>query len=70
MNKEDFKDAYEDFKSSIIGCCDPWMFDLEEIDGICPECGCPTSEGSAAFGCGYSPVECEKCGWAPCDLSC
>lgn len=43
---------------------------LEEADGECPECGALTYKGEAIDQCGYSPKECEKCDWAPCDLSC
>lgn len=45
-------------------------FDEEDINGECQDCGTPTSDGVAAKGCGYSRVECETCGWSPCDLSC
>lgn len=49
-------------------CCDP--FEYEEPDGVCPDCGEETNGGGAVYGCNYSPVECETCGSAPCDLSC
>ena len=39
-------------------------------DGVCPECDEPTVEGEAYEQCSYSPVECSKCQWAPCDSSC
>ena len=45
-------------------------FDEDDIDGECPDCGTPTANGVAAEGCGYSRVECDTCGWSPCDLSC
>jgi len=46
-------------------CCDNYDdYDLEEES--CPECG-RTAEDTS---CGYSPVVCEHCGWAPCDQSC
>lgn len=51
-----------------MSCCDE--YNLGEPDGECPDCGTPTVEGEAAVGCGYSPVECETCGFQPCDLSC
>jgi hypothetical protein len=50
-------------------CCDGWDFS-EEVNGECPDCGEPTVDGGAATGCNYSPVECETCGWRPCDNSC
>lgn len=52
-------------------CCDGWYPGPgEEIDGECPDCGGPTVEGGSAYGCNWSPVECDTCGWAPCDGSC
>lgn len=53
-----------------MACCHGWWFEEEEIDGECPDCGTPTTEGVAQQGCYDSPVECETCGSAPCDLSC
>lgn len=49
-------------------CCDPW--DYGKPDGERPKCGTPTVDGQAAEGCNYSPVICDVCGDAPCDLSC
>lgn len=58
---------YSEYKCS--GCSDGW--DLEsEINGKCQGCGCPTVDGRAAFGCYWSPVICDVCGYAPCDQSC
>lgn len=51
-------------------CCDGWSSTEEEINGVCPDCGEPTVDGIAAFGCNYSPCICETCGWCPCDGSC
>lgn len=51
-----------------MGCCDPW--DYGKPNGVCPECGEETVDGDAAVGCRYSPINCEECGSAPCDLSC
>ena len=51
-------------------CCSPIEYDEEEINGSCPDCGTPTVDGHAAEGCTFSPVECETCGWQPCDGSC
>lgn len=52
-------------------CCDGWSPEPgEEIDGECPDCGEDTVDGFAAYGCNYSPKECETCGSSPCDQSC
>ena len=52
-------------------CCAPKEWDYgEEPDGVCPDCETETYQGEAYTGCYYSPVECETCGWKPCDLSC
>jgi hypothetical protein len=51
-------------------CCDPvnWR---SEVAGECVECGGPIdADGESTDICGYSPVECETCGTAPCDESC
>jgi len=55
--------------AKIMGCCSS-IYEGEEIDGECPDCGEPTNDGDAVYGCSYSPVECETCGSTPCDLSC
>lgn len=49
-------------------CCDP--IEVGKPDGVCPDCDTPTLEGQATEGCNYSPIECDTCGWCPCDLSC
>lgn len=50
-------------------CCDSW--DIGPPVGECPDCGEPVNEdGEAVTGCAYSPVVCDTCGSAPCDLSC
>ena len=51
-------------------CCEPSGYREDEIDGECPVCGAPTCDGDAFDRCAYSPVDCEECGTAPCDLSC
>lgn len=51
-------------------CSDGWDFSDEDVDGKCPDCGVPTCNGVAQSGCHYSPVLCDTCGDAPCDLSC
>ena len=53
-------------------CCSPKLefWEMKDgPDGECPDCEQPTYEGMAQ-GCTYSPVECETCGWSPCDQSC
>ena len=52
-------------------CCDPYTND-NHVVGECSECGAWVDEEGEAVGehCSYSPVLCEICGDAPCDLSC
>ena len=70
LSKEEQQKLYEHTLNDINGCCDCWEFDFEEADGICPTCGSVTSGRRAVCGCNWSPVACEVCGAAPCDLSC
>jgi len=51
-------------------CCDTTNYALSEINGNCFDCGQPTCNGSAYEACGYSPIMCDTCGYAPCDESC
>lgn len=51
-------------------CSDGWKYDADEVNGKCPECGMETVDGVAKEGCNWSPVECETCGYRPCDGSC
>ena len=51
-------------------CRDGWDSDDIEVNGECPDCGCPTVDGQAASGCNWSPCVCETCGYCPCDQSC
>jgi len=51
-------------------CCEPTGYNENEINGNCPECGVPTVDGDAYEQCAYSMVECNLCGYAPCDQSC
>lgn len=51
-------------------CCAGTEYSEKDIDGSCSECGAETVEGDAFDQCDYSPTDCEKCGSAPCDLSC
>lgn len=52
-------------------CCEPLNWGPEEVpNGECEDCGAETVNGTAYEICGYSPVLCETCGSAPCDLSC
>lgn len=53
-----------------MACFGRVIDDLEAVDK-CDECGGDINEdGNSIDACEYSPVECEKCGLAPCDLSC
>lgn len=52
------------------GCCDCWSSYESEVDGECQDCGTPTVNGEAAYGCNYSPETCKTCGYSPCDGSC
>lgn len=62
---------YNSFEVAIDHCCYPYRPDnINEIDGMCSSCGMPTIEGKAAYGCHYSPIECENCGSSPCNGSC
>lgn len=50
-------------------CCD--SFQNGPHAGQCPDCDADVdSDGCATYGCCYSPVHCDTCGDAPCDLSC
>lgn len=51
-------------------CADGWYSDDSEVDGVCPDCGMPTVDGVAQYGCNWSPVDCQTCGSSPCDDSC
>ena len=51
-------------------CCAANDYKEEEINGECPDCGADTVDGEAYEVCSYSPIECETCGYAPCDQSC
>jgi hypothetical protein len=51
-------------------CADGWNLEDKDVDGKCPDCGIPTVDGDAQYGCHYSPTECETCGSRPCDGSC
>ena len=50
--------------------CKSEEMSVEDIDGFCEECGQDTVEGDSFYGCHYSPTECDKCNWSPCDGSC
>lgn len=64
------KNRNGDIEFSEGGCCDGYSSYLDEINGICPECGMITVDGGAAMGCNYSPSLCKTCGYRPCDGSC
>jgi len=53
-------------------CSDGWdNREYAKIIEICPVCdGEVDEDGDAIQGCNYSPVDCNTCGSAPCDLSC
>ena len=51
-------------------CCEPSGYKESDINGECLWCENPTVDGEAYEQCYYSPVLCENCGYAPCDLSC
>lgn len=51
-------------------CSSGWDSNQEEVDGNCPDCGMPTVDGVAAYGCNYSPIKCHTCNYSPCDGSC
>ena len=52
-----------------MACCEN-MGAEGEPNGFCPDCGAETVDGFAVDVCGYQQVECETCGYAPCDESC
>lgn len=53
------------------GVCYERFGSLEsEVNGQCPECGTPTVDGRAAYGCERSPIVCKICQSRPCDMSC
>ena len=68
LSKDEIKELHEILDCN--SCCSPSNCNPEEIDGICPDCGEYTSEGKSWLICTYSPVTCDTCGNAPCDLSC
>lgn len=43
---------------------------IKKSNEVCDECGQPTIDGKAIECCPYSPQQCEKCNWRPCDGSC
>lgn len=51
-------------------CCEPMNYGSTVV-GECEECGSKIdSDGDSVDVCYYSPVDCEECGYAPCDGSC
>ena len=57
-------------------CCDP-SHSQKEHDAVhvaqCPECGCDVDQDGDCCetnNCNYSPLDCKKCGYRPCDQSC
>lgn len=55
-----------------MGCCSPIDAEPSLTVGVCPDCGGDVDKDgeSTEEGCTYSPVECDTCGWRPCDWSC
>jgi hypothetical protein len=54
-------------------CSEPYDLtdgDESKINGECPDCGMPTVDGQAAYGCCWSECDCETCNSHGCDLSC
>ena len=51
-------------------CSDGWTSFEDEVNGECPDCGTPTVNGGAAYGCCWSQISCETCGHTECDGSC
>lgn len=68
--KEQLQEAYKETLGDISGCCSPFDWGIETVNGICPDCGRATSDGQCVCGCSYSPVICKTCGATPCDCSC
>lgn len=53
-----------------MSCCAPVGTDDEIVENCCA-CGSEIdADGVSNEICEYSPVECELCGYAPCDQSC
>ena len=62
---------HSESKEDQIMCCAAKEWDKDQKpDGVCPDCDQPTVDGESFEGCYYGPVECETCGWKPCDGSC
>lgn len=53
-----------------MACWDGWSEPESAVNGECPDCGMPTVDGGAQYGCHYSPQACDTCGSRPCDHSC
>jgi hypothetical protein len=51
-------------------CCDGDRSLVKEVTDQCSDCGEPLVDGDPAYGCSYSPVECDTCGWRPCSQFC
>lgn len=52
------------------GCADGWSSYADTVNGECPDCGTPTVDGEAAYGCNHSPEKCDTCGRRVCDDYC
>ncbi len=53
-----------------MSCCSDERYNKNGVKGVCEECGGETMDGESIEICFYSPEECKKCGWSPCDQSC
>jgi hypothetical protein len=53
-------------------CCDPCVIEDKEITGVCSFCESDINQDGQCVEdiCSYSPLQCDQCGWQPCDLSC
>jgi hypothetical protein len=63
---------FSTLRGGEMSCCDREVAHDREVTGVCPVCeGDIDQDGQTVEdGCGYSPVECEACGFQPCDESC
>lgn len=55
-----------------MSCCDPCVADDKQVIGVCDQCESEINQDGQSIedSCSYSPLECEKCGYQPCDWSC
>lgn len=55
-----------------MSCCDPGIIDDKEIAGVCADCEADINQDGYCIEdfCSYSPVDCETCGYQPCQQYC